>query len=426
MSGALVRIPPNQWIHLMDRNTLISRLLLGPLQYASQLHEDVVAGPSPLVVLPPNTYVIVANPVVRDRNGAVALDALGVASLQHGLDEVRLAPLDPFPLFPGELLQCQPTALPHVDVNAALLLCARRDCVDRAGVRRKAGDEWLFAGPALYSPMAEVEIKERRTAIIIGPNEALHVRAVTDCLDHQQQQRKAGEHWLIRTAGAYMLPVCEEDVELCTAFVLTDTDALLVRANVTFTAIDGKVRVAGDQYLITSADTATFIPDVHESVVAQQPLVSLSRRQYCIVQNPVDPATGRAQLGKTEVRRGELSFFLKPDEALVGGGVYDVIVLGAHEMLSVRCMLPFDDNGVARHAGEKIYVRGPCEFVPRVEVRVEKALRAAISIDAFDYHFLFRPTVSNRMFTVTPVNAQPKAVAATAGKKGAQVRKAKN
>ena len=337
---SLVKIPPNSFCHVIDRNTLIQTLLLGPLQHTTALHEDVVSGPSPLVVLAPNTYVIVANPVVRDARGAVVVDAHGAAAVRHGGEEIRVN-CEPFPLFPNERLVCEPTPLPHVDVNTALLLRARRDCVDRGGVARRTGDLWLFAGPALYTPSVEIEVVERRSAIIIGPNEALHVRALIDCRDWKDQARRAGEHWLIREPGAYMLPVAEEDVELCTAYVLTSTDALLVRANVSFTTVDGKRRVAGDKYLVTVADATTFIPDVHETVVAQQPLISLSRRQYCIVQNPVDPATGAPRLGLTEVRRGEAQFFLQPDEALVGGGVYDVIVLSAGEMLTVRCMLPF-------------------------------------------------------------------------------------
>lgn len=404
---SLVKLPPNSFCHVIDRNTLIQKLLMGPQQYMAELHEDVVSGPTPLVVLAPNTYVIVANPVVRDAaTGNVLIDAHGAAAVRHGGEEIRVN-CAPFPLYPHERLVCEPTPLPHVDVNTALLLRARRDCVDRGGVARKTGDLWLFAGPALYTPSVEIEVVERRSAIIIAPNEALHVRARVDCRDWKNAARHAGEHWLIREPGAYMLPVAEEDVELCTAYVLTSTDALLVRANVSFTTVDNKRRVAGDKYLITAADTTTFIPDVHETVVAQQPLISLSRRQYCVVQNPVDAVTGAPRLGLTEVRRGEAQFFLQPDESLVGGGVYDVIVLSGGEMLTVRCVLPFEEAGVRRKPGEHFYVRGPCDFVPRVEVQIVELSRARVSIEAFDLHLLFAPRMRD-ILSVTPVNVKPK------------------
>lgn len=237
----------------------------------------------------------------------------------------------------------------------------------------------------------------------------MHVRAIHDCVDWKDKRRKAGEHWLIRDLGAYMLQVPEQEVALCQAYVLTSNDALIVRANVSFTTHDGKVRTAGEEYLITSADFATFIPDVHETVVAQEPIVSLSRRQYCIVENPVDPATGLPRLGQSELRRGELTFFLKPGESLYRGGVFNVIVLGAHEALAVRCWLPFDDNGVARKPGELIMVNGPGEYVPRVEVKVEKLLRAKLSFLAFNLHLFFAPVYPMSILDPTPVNVAPRA-----------------
>jgi hypothetical protein len=157
---------------------------------------------------------------------------------------------------------------------------------------------------------------------------------------------------------------------------------------------------------------ATFIPDVHETVIAQQPIVSLSRRQYCIVRNPVDSATGLPRLGMTEVRRGELSFFLKPGESLINDGVFNVIVLGAHEGLAVRCLLPFDDNGVARKPGELIEIRGPGEYVPRVEVRVEWFRRAKLSFQAFDLHFFFQSFFPSSILQATPINIEPRNVQA--------------
>lgn len=150
--STVLKIPANSYIHLADRNSGITKLLLGPLQYTTAFHEAVVQGPNPLVVVPPQCYITVADPVARDERGNVLVDQHGAAVLRLGREEVRLN-VDPFPLYPGETLKCQPTAIPHIDVNEALLLRARLDCRDRTGTRRRTGDLWLFLGPALYQPM---------------------------------------------------------------------------------------------------------------------------------------------------------------------------------------------------------------------------------------------------------------------------------
>ena len=53
---------------------------------------------------------------------------------------------DPFPLFPGEVLKEDVTALKIVMANSALRLRAILDIEDK-DEKRVAGDEWLFEGP---------------------------------------------------------------------------------------------------------------------------------------------------------------------------------------------------------------------------------------------------------------------------------------
>ena len=57
-----------------------------------------------MVTVAPRTYCIVENPVLRNDDKVVQLDALGQAKLNHSDLEVRLAQ-DPFPLYPGEILK---------------------------------------------------------------------------------------------------------------------------------------------------------------------------------------------------------------------------------------------------------------------------------------------------------------------------------
>ncbi len=64
--------------------------------------------------------------------------------------EIRLAQ-EPFPLFPGEVLKSPPQLLKVVPANSALRLKSIFDFEDVGGVKRVAGDEYLFEGPGEFS-----------------------------------------------------------------------------------------------------------------------------------------------------------------------------------------------------------------------------------------------------------------------------------
>ncbi len=66
--------------------------------------------------------------------------------LRHADQEIRLAQ-EPFPLFPGEVLKQVVTQLKVVPANTALRLRAVLDFQRDDGIKRVAGDEWLFEGP---------------------------------------------------------------------------------------------------------------------------------------------------------------------------------------------------------------------------------------------------------------------------------------
>ena len=46
-------------------------------------------------------------------------------------------------------------------------------------------------------------------------------------------------------------------------------------------------RKNGEEYLITLADMESFIPEVYEQIVGEIAIVTLTSRQYCVIQNPV-------------------------------------------------------------------------------------------------------------------------------------------
>ena len=51
------------------------------------------------------------------------------------------------------------------------------DFADEKGKNYIAGDEWLFEGPGTYIPKKEVHVIENVRASIIGPNQAIKLRA---------------------------------------------------------------------------------------------------------------------------------------------------------------------------------------------------------------------------------------------------------
>jgi major vault protein len=166
----------------------------------------------------------------------------------------------------------------------------------------------------------------------------------------------------------------EEVVETVNAFVLTDKKALHLRATKTFTDARGKKRRAGEEWLVTLADAESHLPDVFEKVVGEVPVTVLNSRQYCVIVDPVDAKTGKPQLGKRELRKGEVSFFLRPGERLEDG-IQNVHILDSEEALLLRAREAFVDGKDARKPGDRWMIYGPCDYVPPVNVTIVERRR---------------------------------------------------
>lgn len=372
---AIIRLNPTQYAHILDNNTNVTRVLIGPLTHARQDHETKVFGPADMILVPPRHYCVVKNPVVKKEGKVVINTENKQVELQYGEEEIRLEG-PPFPLYPGEQMPVGPTPLRVVPPQSALRLMALRDHEDN-GVKRVAGDEWQFIGPATYIPRVEVKIVDTISAEVVQPGRALRLQAKQELTDALGEKRKAGEEWLHRKAGAYLPGVFEVVVETVEPLTLTDKRAIHIRALRTFTDEFGKQRRAGEEWLLTIDDCETHIPDVNEEIVNPAlPLIVLTRKQYCVVLNAWDDA-GRQQMGRKELRRGEMSFFLKPGEELESGKVNDVLVLNDDEALLLKANEPFeDDQGVKRTPGDRWNIVGPCEYVPPIEVHVLKQYRS--------------------------------------------------
>jgi major vault protein len=363
MGDSVIRIKPLHYIHVLDNNTNVTRVEVGPQTFTRQEHEKLVAGPEQMVMIPPRHYAIIQNPVQRSpKDNTPIFDESRQYKIRHGDEEIRREQ-DPFPLYPGEKLFGKVSPLQVVAPNTALRLRAIRDLPD-GEVQRFAGDEWLFKGPGTYIPRIEVQVIEIVRANVIKPLQALRLRATK-----ATGTRKAGEEWLYREVGAYLPEVEEEVLETVNAFILTDKKALHLKAVKTFVDSKKRKRIAGEEWLVTLGDEEAHIPDVFEKVVGEVAVTVLTSRQYCVILDPVDLKTGKPRLGTRELRKGEQSFFLRPGERLEAG-IQSVHVLDSEEALLLRAREAFQDGKEVRAPGDRWMIFGPCDYVPPVNVEV--------------------------------------------------------
>jgi len=377
---AIIRIAPYHYVHILNNNTNVTRVVVGPTTLTRQEHEKLVAGPEPMIMVPPRHYCMVANPVTRTgKDGAVAVDANGQALVRWGDEEIRFEQ-EPFPLYPGEKLSGRVTPLQVVAPNTAFRLRALRDFKDeedpKKPIEHHAGDEWLFCGPGTYIPRVEVQVVDVVRATIIHPRQALRLRAKCATVSRDGVKRTAGEEWLVRQPGAYLPGIDEDLVGIVEAKVLAPTKALRMRALRSFVDVCGTKRKAGEEWLVTNAMEDMHIPDVYEKVVGEIDITVLTKRQYAVVVDPVD-SKGVAQMGKRELRRGECTFFLQPGESLENG-IQNVYVLAAEEALLLRAKEEFVDpeSKVTHQPGDRWMVYGPRDFIPDVQVEVVERRRS--------------------------------------------------
>jgi len=382
MEGAfIIRLKPNQYIHVLDNNTNVTRLVVGPATFTRQDHEKILFQPKTCVNVPPRHYCCIKNPVIRDTEGKPVVDEHAQIKIRLGDEEYRFEQ-DPFPLYPGEQIIDDAdgqmvSKLKVIEKNCGLHLMATRDFTAADGRTFQAGDEWLFEGPGTYIPHVAVKVTEVLKAQVIKPNEALKLRARVD-FEKGGVKRTVGEEWLVTATGAYMPSVQEEVIGKVKARVLTEKVALQLEAVKTFVDVFGKERRAGQQWLVTIADASTHMPNVYERVIGEVAITTLTNRQYCVVVDPVDEKLV-PRFGAKEVRKGECSFFLHPGES-APDGTQEITVLGSEEALLLRAIEAFEDvqgpKKVQRVAGEKWMIFGPGDYVPPVEVEVLEHRRA--------------------------------------------------
>jgi len=379
----IVRLLPLQYSHILDLSTNITYLRVGPGTFVLRDNEKVVLGPVQMVKVPPGYYCTIENPAILPvKEGEQCQVSFGQLDIRFNQD--------PFPLYPGEILvggnntsyKNAIKKLPVIASNHGLKLRALVDFEDE-GEKRIAGDEWQLKGPLTYHPKAEVEIVTFVKPHVISHNQALRLRAKQDLVDHKGNLRVTGDEWLVRDPGAYLHGVYEEVVGVEEGYVLTESSALHMKAEINCIDACGNKRIAGEEWLVTATDIEHYIPEVGEILRSPVPKTVVGRHEFCIVLNPYDES-GKPQIGKKVLRKGIISFFLQPGEQLEAG-IQKSFILDEDEAIVVQAQEGFTDkttgkDDIKRSPGDKWLIKGPIEYVPPVEVLV-KDKRRAIPLD---------------------------------------------
>jgi len=368
---SLFRLKPNQYAHILNNNTQVTRVVIGPATITRLGHETIVFGPAEMINVPPRAYCKIKNPVIM-KDGQPVVDPSGQIAVKYGWQEIRFEG-PPFPLYPGEEIVVHPTPLKIINVGQAFKIKAVANFTDSDGVERVNGEEWLIKGPKTYIPRVEEEVIMTVDSILVKINEAIILEAINDFVDANGVQRITGDKWLYRVPGAYLPGIYEVCRGIVKGIVITATTAVHVKANQPVVSF-GKQRKAGDHWLVTLADTDMFIPEIEEEVVEIVPITVLSQNQFCVVLNPFDPETGIQKFGARCLIKGEKNFFLNPGEVLENG-IENIYILGEEEALLLRAITETtitgpDGKSVKKLPGERWLYHGPCEYIPTIDVEV--------------------------------------------------------
>ncbi len=89
-SGPVYRIPPYHYIHVLDQNTNVTRLEIGPKTFVRQDNESVIIGPEKMITVP---YVIFYINKNTDSNYLNFIDHVIIVLLNHLLYVMKLEKL---------------------------------------------------------------------------------------------------------------------------------------------------------------------------------------------------------------------------------------------------------------------------------------------------------------------------------------------
>lgn len=76
MAQSVIKIPPYEYIHVLDENKNVTRTEIGPQTFVLKTHETMTSGKKPkeMIKLSPTQYCEIRNPVVRDEKGELVME----------------------------------------------------------------------------------------------------------------------------------------------------------------------------------------------------------------------------------------------------------------------------------------------------------------------------------------------------------------
>lgn len=373
-----IKLEPYTYIHILDLNSNLTRLEEGPKTLYKLDHEEIVLRPTKMIQLPPKSCVIITNPVIPGEDKKPQVNENGTLKNKFGDMEIRTSEEypDPFPLYPGEELDGEVRKYKVVGKDEALLIKIIRDYTDEEGVLRHAGQQRQVLGPLTYINRVDEKAVKIIKAVTIKKNEGIILQAENNFVDRKGVSRVVGEQWLYTDVGSYIPDVNETIKKQVKGIVLDSKKGLYVKALQDFTDFMDIERKTGDEWLVTNEDTPVFIQGVHDNAFATVKPITLTSREYCIVENPYC-SKSKPQWGRKEIRVGEQTFFLKPSETLIGS-IQKVFILDENDALILEANEEFYDEefGVHRRARENWMIKGPREYIPNINVDVKREQKA--------------------------------------------------
>lgn len=70
----VLKIPHLFYIHVKDKNTGYERLVVGPRTFTSEEYEEVVKPQTKMIIIPPEHYVVIVNPLVNENGEIVCFE----------------------------------------------------------------------------------------------------------------------------------------------------------------------------------------------------------------------------------------------------------------------------------------------------------------------------------------------------------------
>ena len=79
--GAIFRLRPYYYIHVLDKTGNVTRIEIGPKTFVKKDNETVILEPSKMVLVPPRHYCIIKNPIKTDQHGEPVKDTLNQVNM---------------------------------------------------------------------------------------------------------------------------------------------------------------------------------------------------------------------------------------------------------------------------------------------------------------------------------------------------------